>query len=254
MSVFVSSKSLFEYYNARWDDDGTCYSGSIAVKTKSTNKTASTGNLTAGNLGVNTTYFTDSDILYLYWYTYTSDGTLLMEGCRRFYYLIPTDGTALTKTFTAPTSAECTAAGSTQTPSFYYNSTYFSEPSAYSMTLAVSDDLTKGNVMATNFAGISGKAYGYYNASATYFTLFINEPFCNVSGTDFYLREYYPNVGTSDGQDYRGTARFKLNGTYYGGVNNGIACWGGYFGLYTGNNANEGGTAGIYVSPFFSIE
>ncbi|MCR5017334.1 MAG: hypothetical protein K6A64_00870 [Bacteroidales bacterium] len=254
MSVFVSSKSLFEYYNARWDNNETCYSGSIAVGTKSTNKTASTGNLTAGNLGVNTSFFTTSGILYLYWYTYTSDGTLLMEGCRRFYYLIPTDGTALTKTFTAPTSAECKAAGSTRTPDFYFNSTYFSKPSVYSMTLAVSDDLTKGNVMVTNFAGVSGKAYGYYNASATFFTLFINEPFCNVSGTDFYLREYYPNVGTSDGQDYRGTARFKLNGTYYGGVNNGIACWGGYFGLYTGKNTGEGGTCGISVAPFFNIE
>lgn len=251
MSVFVSSKSLFEYYNVRWDEG---YSNSIGVSTKSTNKTASTGNLTAANLGVHTGFFSTSGILYLYWYTYTSDGTLLMEGCRRFYYLIPDDGTALTKTFTAPTAAECTAAGSSQTPNFYYNSTYFSEPSAYSMTLAVSDDLTKGNVMVTSFAGVSGKAYGYYNASNTFFTLFINEPFCTVSGTDFYLREYYPNVGTSDGQDYRGTARFKLNGTYYGDVNNGIACWGGYFGLYSGKNTGEGGTAGIYVAPFFNIE
>lgn len=252
LSMFVSSTSVYGYAAANRHGG---YSESIGISTKSTGKTASSGTLTSGNLGVTTSYFSTSQVLYIYWYTYDSSGNILMQGCRRFYYLIPSDETAMTRTFTAPTADECTTAGSSETPSFSVNTSYFSTPAEYSMTFAPSDDLTKGNIMVTEFSGISGNAYGYYNASATYpVLLYINEPFCNANGTDFYLREYYANVGTSDGQDYRGTARFKLDGTYYGGVNNGIACWGSHFGLYLGNNTGVGGTAGISVSPFFSIE
>lgn len=252
MAVIVSTSSVYKYAA---DNRYGGYDQSIAPSTKSTQNYSPSGTLTSANLGVNTSFFANSQVLYLYWYTYNSSGTVLMQGCRRFYYLIPSDETAMTRTFTAPSEAECTAAGSNKTPSFYYDNTVFSEPAAYSMVFAPSDDLTKGNIMVKEFAGVSGKAYGYYNASATFpVLLYINNPFCNVGGTDFYLREYYNNVGTNDGQDLRGVARFKLNGTYYGGVNNGIACWGGYFGLYTGNNSGEGGTAGMYVAPFFSIE
>ncbi len=245
MSVFVSSTSLFDYYNNRWGDNS---GSSEGVSTKSTNKTASSGTLTAGNLGVNTSYFANSMPLYLYWYTYDASGNKLMSGCRKFFYLASTDETTIAKTFTAATAEEMSAAGANNTPSFYYNPSFCSDPENYTITFEVSDDLTKGNIMCTNFCGIDGKAYGmYYASKGNQLVLYINEPFCTTNGEDYVLREYYSNGPAKDYYTRGGIARFLFNKKVYN-VNSSFACNGETIGL-TKDNVS---TWSISVTRFVS--
>ena len=117
------------------------------------------------------------------------------------------------------------------------------------ISFAVSDDATKGNIMVTEFCGISGKVYGTYvdykTASSTPKQglpqiVTNNEVFCSAGGNDYILKE----------ASYAG-ARFGVKTTVYGtpnvyGKDADLVCWGASVGLYSSTAG-----WGTYVDYFF---
>ena len=164
----------------------------------------------------------------LYYYTLTDTG--ISEVCKQF------------------TSATTDIGLSAGTPSLTNNEPF--SATTPTITFEASDNTLLGNIMVTEFCGVSGKAYGsyvdYQTASGTPAQglpqiVINNDVFCTAGGKDYVLKEAY----------YDG-ARFAVKTTNYGtpsvyGVNADLACWGGVVGLYSDS-------WGPYVQYFFDPE
>ena len=109
------------------------------------------------------------------------------------------------------------------------------------ITFAVSDDITKGNIVVTEFCGVEGKVYAKYedytfkesdNTTPKKDAPQINvlkEVFCTVGGNEYKL---------VDSGDYTPGARFAVKSTVYGTPNvydkdANLVCWGQYVKLYS---------------------
>ena len=139
LTVSVSNVTLYNYYSADIDQ---------ALPNTCVSKWDENGNIAKGSLGVDNPSFNfkTSGEKYVFWTTYTSDGsTVLFQGSKKFYFLCADDVTN------------------------YIGQYYmkYGTDAHTTLTLALSDNLTKGNIQLVEFAGEAGSLYGTYESSIT---------------------------------------------------------------------------------------
>ena len=174
----------------------------------------------------------------------SSDETIGALQIAYYYSITSTGKTEVCKQFTSATSD--IGLSDSKVPSLTNNDPF--SATTPTITFAVSDDATKGNIMVTEFCGVPGKVYAsyvdYQTSSSTpkqnppQITT-NNEVFCTVGGNNYTLKE-----------GAYASARFGVKTTVYGtpnvyGQDADLVCWGENVGLYS----SAGG--GPYVHWYF---